>query len=256
MMRLTVLASSSKGNASLICTDNTRILIDVGISATRITKALAECNLHPKQLDGIFITHEHGDHCCGLGNLSKKHEIKVFCTRHTGVDIRLKAPNAIITNIEVGSSVQIGDLLVSSFATSHDATDPVCFRIDHEDKKLGFITDTGVISKNIIANMQQLDALYIESNYDMLTLTESRRPIALIRRISSQFGHLSNEQAADFVKQIAQPKLKHIILGHLSQDCNLPSIAHSCMDSMIRKLELDIHLHCASPIHRSPWFTL
>lgn len=256
MMRFTVLASSSKGNASLICTDNTRILIDAGISATRISKALAECGLHPKQLDAIFITHEHNDHCCGLGVLSKKHDLNVFCTRHTSTEIRRKAAKAIITSIEVRAAVQIGDISITPFATSHDALDPVCFRIDHEEQSLGFITDTGVISMDIIANMQKLDALYIESNYDPLTLKESGRPMALIQRISSQFGHLSNGQATDFVGLIAHPKLKHIVLGHLSQDCNSPSIAYNCMDSKIRVLGLKTNLYCASPTIRSPWFEL
>lgn len=256
MMRFTVLASSSKGNSSLICTDNTRILIDAGISALRITRALEECGLHPKHLDAIFITHEHNDHCCGLGILSKKHDIHVFCTRHTSADIRRKAPKAIVTSIEAGASVQVGDISITPFATSHDALDPVCFRIEHEEQSLGFITDTGIISTDIIANMQGLDALYVESNYDPLTLKQSGRPMALIQRISSRFGHLSNGQATDFVGLIAHPKLKHIVLGHLSQDCNLPSIAYNCMDRKIRVLGLSSNLHCASPTVRSPWFEL
>ena len=252
-MRFTVLASSSKGNATVISGGNTHLLVDTGISALRIRKGLEECELGIGQIDALLFTHEHTDHVCGLGQLAKRAPLPIYCTRYMGQELRPIAPNAVFTYLEPGSPVQIGVIRVTAFSVSHDATDPVGYIFQYGDKKLGYITDTGKIPRGVPELMQGVDALYLESNYDPTMLRNSGRPLYLIERIASNFGHLSNEQACDFVRSIAHNGLQHLVLAHLSQDCNTPQAATACMQQTLAELQLPTCLHCAPAAHRLPW---
>ncbi|MFI3242934.1 MAG: MBL fold metallo-hydrolase [Akkermansia sp.] len=253
MIRISSLASSSKGNASVICTPECTLLVDAGISARRITLGLAECDLHPKQLDGVLFTHEHGDHCVGLGQLSKKHDIKVYCTRHTAHDLRAKAPQAAFTYIEPSQSFQIKDLRITPFSTFHDATDPVAYLFECGGTRLAYVTDTGKVSDKMLPYLQDLHGLYLESNYDAEMLQHSGRSHQLIQRIACQWGHLSNQQAAEVVEKVATPALQELLLGHLSQDCNTPQLALDSMSQCLQKLGLSPRLQCAAATHRTAW---
>ena len=253
MIRLSVLASSSKGNSSLVCTPECNILIDAGISARRIKLALEECGLHPNQLDAILITHEHHDHCRGLGQLDKKHQLHLYCTRHTGHDLRGKAPNAIMTYLTTYEPFTIKDLCITPISTHHDALDPLGFTIEHKGLRLGYVTDTGHVCDKMIQELQGLHGLYLESNYDPDMLQNSGRSHALIGRIANNFGHLSNNQAAELVKKIAGKELQHLILGHLSPDCNSPQLAYDCMKDCLDQLGLMPHLQYARATTRTPW---
>ncbi len=252
MIKLTTLASSSKGNASVITTAECTLLVDAGISARRLTLGLAECELHPNQLDGVLFTHEHGDHCVGLGQLSKKHDIKVYCTRHTSHDLKAKAPKAAFTSIEPGQSFQIKDLTITPFSTFHDATDPVAYVFECGGARLAYVTDTGKVSDKMLPYLKDLHGLYLESNYDADMLQHSGRSHHLIQRIACQWGHLSNEQAAEVVAKVATPALQELLLGHLSQDCNTPELALKNMQQCLTKIGLSPRLQCAAATHRSP----
>ena len=256
MIRISTLASSSKGNATVISGGGTHLLVDAGISATRIRKGLEECGLCVRQLSGLLFTHEHTDHTCGLGVLSKKDNLHIYCTRYVGQDLRPAAPSAIFSYIEPGSRVQIGAFTVTPFQVSHDATDPVGYLFECEGVKLGYITDTGRIMRGMDNLMQGVHALYLESNYDHGMLYNSGRPMHLIERIESNFGHLSNEQASEFVRQIAHPDLQHIVLAHISQDCNTPEKARSAMQQTLDELSLSTNLYCAPAAHRLPWINV
>lgn len=252
-MRFSVLASSSKGNATVISGGNTHLLVDTGISATRIRKGLQECGLSVAQLTAILYTHEHTDHVCGLGQLAKKDKLTVYCTRYMAQELRYVTSSPNYTYIEPGSTVQVGDILITPFSTSHDATDPVGYLFEHEGKKLGYITDTGMIPRKVPELLQGVQALYLESNYDPEMLRNSGRPYHLIERIASNFGHLSNAQAGDFVRHIAHDKLQHLVLAHLSQDCNTPEIAFNSMQQTLTELQLPTNLYCAPAAYRLPW---
>ncbi len=255
-MRFSVLASSSKGNATVICGGSTRLLVDTGISATRIRKGLQECEIHPKQINAVLFTHEHIDHVRGLGQLSKKEQLSIYCTRYMGQELRPMVTQAVFTHIEPGSTVQIGDIRVTPFSVSHDATDPVGYLFEYNGKKLGYVTDTGKVPRGMTELLQGVDALYLESNYDPDMLRNSGRPLYLIERIASNFGHLSNEQACDFVRSIAHTGLQHLVLAHLSQDCNTPQKAFNCMQQTLRELQLPTNLHCAPAATRLPWIQI
>ncbi len=255
-MRFSVLASSSKGNATVICGGDTRLLVDTGISATRIRNGLKECGLSVPQLSALLFTHEHTDHVCGLGQLAKKDKLHIYCTRYMGQELRCITDNASYTYIEPGSTVQIGDIRVTPFSVHHDATDPVGYLFEYNEKKLGYVTDTGKIPHVMTELLQGVDALYLESNYDPQMLQNSGRPYYLIERIASNFGHLSNAQACDFVRTIAHPRLQHVVLAHLSQDCNTPDTAFNCMQQTLNELQLSTTLHCAPAATRLPWIHL
>ncbi len=253
MIRLSVLASSSRGNAAVISGVGTHILVDAGISATRIRQGLAACGLSVPALAGIFITHEHQDHTCGLGILSKKDELHLYCSRYLAPDLKDMTARAVFTYMEPGAAVRVGDFTITSFCVSHDAIDPVGYLFECGGVKLGYITDTGCIKRGMKELMAGVDALYLESNYDPTMLAHSGRAPQLIDRISGTWGHLSNEQAGDFVRSIAHPGLQHLILGHLSPECNTPAIATRNMQAVLDELQLPTQLHCARQAERLPW---
>lgn len=256
MLQFSVLASSSKGNATVISCGKTAVLVDCGISATRIRKGLAECGLGVSQISAIFITHEHTDHICGLGQLAKKGSLPLYCSRYLARDLRETAPTALFTYLEPGSPVTVGELTVTPFSVSHDATDPMGYLFEGAGARLGYVTDTGRITRGMDTLLSGLDALYLESNYDPTMLELSSRPRSLVQRISSNWGHLSNEQACKFARSIGHAGLKHLVLAHLSQECNTPQTATKAMQKTLDELRLPTTLHCAHPNNRLPWIEL
>ncbi len=256
MIRLSVLASSSRGNAAVISGGNTHLMVDAGISATRIRQGLAACELSVPALSGIFITHEHQDHVCGLGILSKKDELPLCCSRYLAPDLKDMTARASFTYMEPGAAVRVGDFTVTSFCVSHDAIDPVGYLFECGGVRLGYVTDTGCIKRGMKELLAGVDALYLESNYDPEMLECSGRPYELIERISGRWGHLSNEQAGDFVRSIAHPGLQHLILAHLSPECNTPALATKYMQDVLDELHLPTQLHCAKQTERLPWIEI
>ena len=252
-MRILTLASGSSGNASIVQSGSTCILVDAGISARRITKHLSELGIAPASLAGVLITHEHLDHVCGLGVLAKKHPLCVYCSRYTARDLKPAAPAARYTYIEPGSPITIGDITVTPFGVSHDALDPLGYLFEHEGRRLGYITDTGCITREILLRARDLHALYLESNYDTTMLRESGRPLSLIERIDNAFGHLSNEQAGEFVRTIAHPGLRHVLLGHLSRECNTPEKARSDMAAVLSEFPEPPQLTVCPAADRTDW---
>lgn len=256
MIRFSTLASSSKGNATVIHGGETVLMVDTGISASRIRKGLSECELTLPQISGILYTHEHTDHLCGLGVLSKRAALPIYCSRYLQDDLRCCAPNARFTFLEPGAPVQIGDFRVTAFCTSHDAIDPLGYLFECGGTRLGYITDTGRILRDMNSLLKDVDGLILESNYDPDMLHNSGRPYALIDRIQGQWGHLSNEQACDFVRSIAHPGLQTLVLVHLSQDCNTPALATRLMQGTLDELGLSTQLHCAPATGRLPWVSV
>ncbi len=253
MIRLSVLASSSRGNASVISTGNTHILVDAGISALRIRQGLAACGLSVPMLSGVFITHEHKDHTSGLPILSKKDELHFYCSRYLAHDLKEMTSRAAFTYMEPGARMQVGDLSITAFGVSHDAIDPLGFLFESGGAKLGYVTDTGCIIPSMKPQLSGLHGLYLESNYDPEMLERSGRPYDLIERISGRWGHLSNEQAGHLIGDIGHPGLQHLVLGHLSPECNTPEIATRHMQEVLGQLQLPTQLHCARQAERLSW---
>lgn len=256
MIRISTLASSSKGNSAVISSGNTHLLIDTGISALRIRKGLESCGLHINQIDGIFYTHEHSDHLCGLGVLAKKDSFNIYCSRYLSRDLRAIAPTARLNYIEPGNCLQVGDITITPIAVSHDAADPLGYLFQDGDVKLGYVTDTGRITRSMTNLLCGVHALYLESNYDPHMLQNSGRPYDIIERISGDWGHLSNAQAAELVSLVAHENLRHIILGHISPECNTPELALQSMQSAVRQLNIPAQVHIAPQSCRLDWLEI
>ena len=256
MIRFSVLASSSRGNATVISGGGTHVLVDTGISALRIRKGLAECGLSEAALSGVFFTHEHQDHVCGLGVLAKKRSLPLYCSRYLARDLRGMAPNATFTYLEPGQTVQVGALKVTPFCVSHDAADPLGYVFECEGVRLGYVTDTGIIMRGMPEMLAGVQGLYLESNYDLDMLESSGRPYELINRISGRWGHLSNMQACEFIRSVGHAGLQHLVLAHISPECNTPAKARAAMQTTLDDLNLPTQLHCAAMAERLPWIEL
>lgn len=255
-MRISVLASSSRGNASVIAAGETVLMVDAGISARRLCGGLEVCGLSARGVQGIFITHEHSDHICGLGQYADRREVPIYCSRYLRDDMRAISPSSPLIYVEPGTTVQVGDIRVTPFAVNHDVRDPLGYVFEHEGVRLGYLTDTGHVTRRMEALLQGVNALYLESNYDERLLHNSGRPRLLINRIEGPFGHLSNTQACELVRRVAHPGLEHVILAHLSPECNTPEIAASAMQQTLDDLQLRTQLHLARQAERLPWVDL
>lgn len=227
-MRLTILGSGSGGNAAVIECGNTRLLVDAGLSAKQINQRLDAVGITPESLHGILLTHEHGDHTRGLRVFLKKlPALPIVTTPQTAYILRQSGIEHTAWKLfESGQTFPLHDIEVQSFAIQHDAVDPVGFVFASSSRRLGFLSDTGHITTSLPHLLSNLHALFIEANYDDNLLdADTKRPFSIKQRIASRHGHLSNTQVASFVGEIAHPGMQHIILGHLSSDCNCPDVA-------------------------------
>ncbi len=236
MMLMYNLASSSSGNSSLICSDKTKILVDVGISLKVLKQRLKSVGESVDEIDAVLITHEHSDHVKGLGVLSRKLALPIYLTMGTADEIADKTALGAIDDdlfnyIKSDNEFFIKDLKVKPLKISHDAVAPVAYRISGNKKSVAIVTDLGCYDDYLVENLKGLDAILLESNHDVKILQAGAYPFELKRRILSDIGHLSNETAAEFLKKIYHIGLKNVVLGHLSVENNLPELALANMEN-------------------------
>ena len=236
--RLTILASGSSGNCAYLETDDTRLLIDAGLSTRQIRQRLLGIGRTPENLSGILITHEHTDHTQGLGVLAAKLQIPVYCNRLTKEAIEVQFQARLDYRLfNTGSSFELGDVAVDTFSVPHDACDPVGFLLRTAAGNIGFLTDLGHATRLVLERVRPSHVLVLEANHDLKMLQDdTRRPWATKQRILSRHGHLSNDAAAQLAEQIVSADLAHLYLGHLSSDCNRPELAHRTVSASLQKL--------------------
>ena len=210
-----VINSGSKGNATLVFTSKATILIDIGIPIKTIEEELNKFNKKVTDVDAVLITHNHADHYRSIKTFSPK---KMYALERT-------IPGSLSNVIEVNKPFAIGDVKITAFPTSHDAINPCGFVLECEDTKLVYMTDTGVYLSNNTPLLKNPDYLIIESNHDIQMLLHTNRPMELIQRIMSDYGHLCNEDSAFAALEIIGDKTKEIILAHLSEEANTPETA-------------------------------
>ncbi len=247
-MKFCVLASGSKGNATLVSDGTTRILIDCGLTCKQVVDRAKSVGCDCRSLAGVCITHDHIDHIRGLAVFAKRHPaLPLYATAgtcaavcHVAPELRA-APWRIVTP---GSDFDVNGLHVHPFATSHDAADSVGFLVrDDSGATLGYATDLGYVPAMVQVALRGCRALILESNHDWTMLRNSSRPWSLIARISGTSGHLSNEQSAELVDSILDTSpLRTLVLAHLSEECNTPDEAlgthrivlrrHNCLDTI------------------------
>ncbi|MCR4690975.1 MAG: MBL fold metallo-hydrolase [Lachnospiraceae bacterium] len=233
-MRMMSIASGSSGNCIYIGDDTTHILIDAGISGKRIENGLQLAGITPKELDGIFVTHEHSDHISGLGVLSRKYNIPIYATAGTVRGIQTCRSVGMIDSdlyqiIDRHEISEVGSLKVEAHPVSHDAQDPVCYRVSSQNNSVAVATDMGCYDESIVAFLTGLDAILLESNHDINMLMVGGYPYPLKQRILSEKGHLCNEAAGQLLGRILHDKIKRIWLGHLSRENNLPQLAEEAV---------------------------
>ena len=230
-MKLVSIASGSSGNCIYVGNDNTHILIDAGISGKRVEQGLSEIGIKPNELSGILVTHEHADHIAGIGVLSRRYEIPIYASKGTIEGIReSKSAGQInedlVTEISPDVSFFVNDLKVNPVSVSHDAKEPVAYRIFSDKQSIGVCTDLGKYDDHIVEGFKGVNTLLIEANHDVNMLQVGRYPYPLKRRILSDKGHLSNENCGRLLCELLHDDLGTIILGHLSEENNLAELAY------------------------------
>ena len=210
------------------------MLVDVGISGKRTECGLNSLGVSAKELDGILITHEHADHISGLGVLARTYEIPVYATSGTIEAIkqcgsRGQIADDLFREVKADEKLIIKDLTVNPMRISHDAAEPVAYRIGYGNKKVGICTDLGIYNDYTVECLKGMDALLIEANHDVNMLQVGPYPYYLKQRILGDRGHLSNENSGRLLSRIIHDKLQAIILGHLSKENNLPELAYEAV---------------------------
>ncbi len=239
-MKIDILGSGSKGNCTLISTPKAKILLDIGFNAKQTTLKLEKAGVEPHEITAILITHEHSDHIKGARVFADRHNIPVYCNRNTAEAMRYgnKAP-AKFTLFENGQEITIGDCQVFPFSIPHDSADATAYTIKHYGLKAAFATDLGLAGQATTQFIKDSDFILIESNHDVEKLLQSDRPFQLKKRISSRIGHLSNEQAMDLLRTCLTSRTRHLVLAHLSTDCNSPAL----VEEMTHKVVSDMGLN-------------
>ena len=248
MFEITVLASGSSGNASVIRSEGATFLIDAGLSARQLTERLALCGVEPLEISAVLVTHEHGDHIKGLPQWCKQYNTPIYCNRHTATVLREKMKSHTQWKIfETGSTFSLAGFSIQSFSIPHDAVDPVGFVLREKNRSFGFATDLGHATSLVLESLRHVDGLLIEANYDEeLLKQDTKRPWAVKQRIASRHGHLSNEAAAELLSQLLHERLAHVVLGHLSADCNRAELALAAMAKVIDETS-SLQPWCATP---------
>ncbi|MCQ6276672.1 MBL fold metallo-hydrolase [Bacillus sp. V3B] len=227
-LHFSVLASGSTGNATFVETEDQTFLVDAGFSGKQMESLFQQIDRDIKKLNGIFVTHEHSDHIKGVGILARKYKLPIYANEKTW-----KAMDKSIGDIPTDQKFifgmetvkTFGSLDIESFGVSHDAAEPMFYIFHHEGKKLVLITDTGYVSDRMKGTIANADAYLFESNHDVSMLRMGRYPWNIKRRILSDVGHVSNEDAAFAMSDVVGDHTKSIYLAHLSTDNNMKDLA-------------------------------
>jgi phosphoribosyl 1,2-cyclic phosphodiesterase len=244
-VRMTVLASGSKGNSTMVASARTRILVDAGLSCRETLKRMKAAGEDPEQLSAVVITHEHSDHVDGLAVLARKLHVPIYMTGATHKAwyrvVRHEAQKkgeevkdlARLEYFEAGKSFPIGDIDVTPFTIPHDAVDPVGFTFQIEGVKLGVVTDLGYMPVSVKHHLRGCDGLMVESNHDLEMLRVGPYPWSVKQRVLSRVGHLSNDSLADFFTNDYDGGAAFVVLAHLSEQNNHPEIARTTAEKAL-----------------------
>ncbi len=243
------LSSSSKGNCLFLSYNGTKILIDVGMTCKKVTERLGQIGVELSEIDGIFITHHHGDHIAGLDVIYRKHNIPIYATektwqyliRHNKVkDIKQSHINYIYTY----ENISLNDIFIKPFNVPHDACCTVGYSIylkGLDGYKVSIATDFGHVTEEIIDNLQETNLLFLESNHDIEMLENGKYPRDLKDRVLGKRGHISNVTAGELITKIYHKGLEYIFLGHLSEDNNIPLIAYDTVATILESHEIIVN---------------
>jgi len=242
MKKFCPLASGSKGNAVYVEGEETKILIDAGISFKALTERLGQIDVDIGEIDAILVTHEHGDHIRGLEKTASSLNIPVFANSETAKATLQEMRNRPRFKIfSTGESFEFGEMEIHPFSVQHDTLDPVAFTIRMGEVKIGICADLGFATTLVRAHLLDCDYLYLEANHEPSMVYACNRPMVYKQRVLGRQGHLSNDAAAELIQEIDHPGLKHVYLAHLSSECNHPELAiQKVQEKVKRELSLSI----------------
>lgn len=228
-MRFTSLGSGSSGNALVVESGSTRVMMDCGFSIAETRMRLERVGLAPGDLAGIVVTHEHDDHLGGVAGFAKRHAIPVHLTRGTAQWLPADFPAVLVRYIDSHTAFAIDGLQVEPFPVPHDAREPVQYAFSDGATRLGVVTDLGCITQHVVDKLSGCEALVIECNHDLDMLMAGPYPVGLKQRVSGRFGHLDNAGARHLVASLDRSRLRHLIAAHLSQQNNTPVLARKAL---------------------------
>jgi phosphoribosyl 1,2-cyclic phosphodiesterase len=230
-MEVLLLASGSSGNACLIRSGGTSLLVDAGISARTFGQRLAACGGDASEISAVVLSHEHIDHVRGLANLVKRRPLPVWATAGTWAGVAVRPPAG--GELASGRALAVGTLTVLPVATSHDAREPVAFVVDDGVHRLALCTDTGIFTALLAERLQGCHLLLLEANHDADLLRHGPYPWSLKQRIAGRLGHLANHQAEEAVEQLTWSGLAAVVGLHLSAENNDPALARASLAARV-----------------------
>lgn len=234
MLELCSIASGSSGNCICVGSDDHHVLIDAGISGRKIENGLHSIDLKGQEMEGILITHEHIDHIAGLGVIARRYGLPLYATAETIAAIGRvnsvgRIDESLFHAICPGEEFEIGDLKILPISISHDAANPVAYRIESGGHKLAVVTDLGTYTREMVEQLQGLDGLLLEANHDIHMLETGIYPYPLKKRIMGDKGHLSNERSGQFLGELLHDRFGAVLLGHLSKENNYEELAYEAV---------------------------
>lgn len=238
MLSVCSIASGSNGNCYYIGNEREAVLVDAGISAKRALSRMISKGLDPSLVKAVLITHEHADHTVGARVLSKKLNIPIWVTSKTYMamhgQLKPLAPRFFVP----GKEFQIGSFTIFPFGKRHDAAEPCSFRVEYDGINTGVFTDIGSVCDNVTQHLAQCHVLFLETNYDQDMLWKGRYTWPLKKRIASEYGHLSNDQAFELLNHKPCELLQTVFLSHLSAENNTPDIAMHTFSALSNRMDI------------------
>lgn len=238
MLKFCSLYSGSTGNSLFVENNDTKILIDSGVSGKKVVEALESININPEEIDAILVTHEHTDHIQSVGTLSKKYNIPVYANKNTWNNLPKEMSKISKENILTFNTFEhfsVGSLGVYPFETPHDAAQSCGFSIYDGKTKISIATDLGYVTKEILNSLKGSKFMLLEANYEPEVLRMCSYPYHLKNRIASNNGHLSNNIAGQTISKLIDSGLTSVMLGHLSKESNFPQMAYATVLEELEK---------------------
>lgn len=231
MLEMCSIASGSSGNCICVGSDSCHILVDAGISGKKIEKGLEAIGLKASEIEGILITHEHIDHVAGLGVMARRYGFPLYATSGTIAAIRQiksvgKIDEALFHPVHAQEKFTIGDLSIKPIAISHDAAEPVAYKMECGGRRAAVATDMGTYDEVIVEELSGMHLLLLEANHDVNMLQAGPYPYPLKRRILGDRGHLSNERSGELLGKLLHDDFGAVMLGHLSKENNYEALAY------------------------------
>ena len=256
-MRLHVLGSGSKGNCAIVEADDAALMIDCGLTRNAVRERMDAVGFDSSKIRGLLVTHEHADHVKGIGvnlrGLGVEGELPIYCTAGTRGNVQYLSDYGNIVTIGAGDGFDVSGIHVDVFDISHDAAEPVGFRLSCDGPSagpristVGYMTDSGICTPMAREMLSGCQVLAIETNHDSRMLREGPYPAYLKRRIASDIGHLSNDKADSLLGQLACGDLGYVVGMHISQQNNDPRIPRELLSGTLRRLGLEAEVDIAA----------